>query len=143
MNLSNYPYFMPIKPLETKTDWSALFKVLFLITLVATGVLMDKIFLEKNKEIPNVLGNAQEKIVKVGQDRPVQVNNFVNKSITKAEKVSGTILGEATATVNKLTSDAGSFISNIIYENSIGKIVDQIDKLPEDQQKKIKEQICK
>ena len=134
---------MPIKPLETKTDRSALFKVLFLITLVATGVLMDKIFLEKNKEIPSVLSNAQEKIVKAGQDRPIQENNFVNNSITKAEEVSGTILGEATDTVNKLTSDAGSFISNIIYKNSIGKIVDQVDKLPEDQQKKIKEQICK
>ena len=134
---------MPIKPLETKTDRSALFKVLFLITLVATGVLMDKIFLEKNKEIPSVLSNAQEKIVKAGQDRPIQENNFVNNSITKAEEVSSTILGEATDTVNKLTSDAGSFISNIIYKNSIGKIVDQVDKLPEDQQKKIKEQICK
>ena len=104
---------------------------------------MDKIFLEKNKEIPSVLSNAQEKIVKAGQDRPIQENNFVNNSITKAEEVSSTILGEATDTVNKLTSDAGSFISNIIYKNSIGKIVDQVDKLPEDQQKKIKEQICK
>ena len=134
---------MPIKPLERKTNRSAFFKVLFLVTLVATGILLDKVFLKKTKEIPSVLGQTQEKMVGVGHDRPVQENNLINDSIEKVEEVGGVVLGEVTDTVNKLTSDAGSFVSDVIYNNSIGKVVEQIDKLPKDQQEKIKEQICK
>ena len=141
---------MPIKPLEGKTDRSLLFKLSLLIVLIVTGILLNKILLKKNKEIPSILGKTQEiklqtqkKMVGVGRDRPVQKSDFINDTIKKAEDVGGTILGEATDTVNKLTSDAGSFVSNIIYENSIGKIVEQVDKLPKDQQEKIKEQICK
>ena len=141
---------MPIKPLEGKTDRSLLFKLSLLIVLIVTGILLNKILLKKNKEIPSILGKTQEiklqtqkKMVGVGRDRPVQKSDFINDTIKKAEDVGGTILGEATDTVNKLTSDAGSFVSNIIYENSIGKIVEQVDKLPKDQQEKIREQICK
>jgi len=141
---------MPIKPLEGKTDRSLLFKLSFLIVLIVTGILLNKILLKKNKEIPSILGKTQEiklqtqkKMVGVSHDRPVQGSDFINDTIKKAEDVGGTILGEATDTITKLSSDTSSFISDIIYQNSIGKIVEQVDKLPKDQQEKIKEQICK
>ena len=139
------PYFMPIKPLEGKTDRSLLFKLSFLIALIVTGILLNKILLKKNKEIPSILGKTQE--IKLQTQKKlvekVQKSDFINDTIKKAEDVGGAILGEATDTITKLSSDAGSFISDIIYENSIGKIVEQVDKLPKDQQEKIKEQICK
>lgn len=123
---------------------------MFLGGLVISAVVIDKVFLKKTKDIPSILGKTQEiklqtqkKMVGVGHDRPVQKSDFVNDSIKKAEEVGGVVLGEATDTLNKLTSDAGSFVSNIIYENSIGKIVEQIDKLPKDQQEKVKQEICK
>jgi len=75
--------------------------------------------------------------------RQVQENNLVKDSINKVEEVGGVVLGEATNTVNKLASDAGSFVSSLIYDNSIGKVIDQVDKLPKDQQEKIREQICR
>lgn len=141
---------MPIKPLETKTDRSALIKVLFLVTLVATGILLDKIYLNKPQKINNILGKPQEiklqiqeKTIEVGLDRPVQENSLVKNSIKKTEEMGGVVLGEATAAISKLASDAGSFVSDIIYSNSIGKVVDQIDKLPKDQQERIRKQICK
>lgn len=134
---------MPIlKPLKTKPNRTALIKLFFLITLVATAFLLDKIFLKRSQEIPSILGKSQEIVVGVGLDRPLQESNLVKNSIQKVEEVSGAVLGEATNTVNKLASEAGSFVSTIIYENSIGKVVDQIDKLPKDQQEKIREQIC-
>ncbi|MEK7597296.1 MAG: hypothetical protein AAB441_01470 [Patescibacteria group bacterium] len=123
-----------IKPLEAKPDRSVLFKAVFLVTVITTGILLDKIFLKKSQDIPSILGKTQEiklqtqeKIVK-----KVQESDLINDSIKKAEEVSGTILGEAK-----------SFVSDVIYNSSIGKVIDQIDKLPKDQQERIKEQICK
>ena len=137
--------FMPIKPLEKTTDWSTLFKVLFLVSLVMIGILLDKIFLKKNQNIPSILGKTQEIKLQTQEKlvKKIQESNLINDSIKKVEEVSGVVLGEATSTLNQLTSDAGSFVSDIIYNNSIGKVVEQIDKLPKDQQEKIREQICK
>ena len=124
---------MPIKPLEGKNNWSIFLKLMFLGGLVVSAVIIDKIFLKKTKEIPSVLGKTQEIELQTQEKlvKKVQENNFINDSIKKAEEV-GVVLGEAK-----------SFVSDIIYNNSIGKVVEQIDKLPKDQQEKIKEQICK
>ena len=134
-----------IKTLETKPDRSALFKVLFLITLVTTSILLDKIFLKKSQGISSILGKSQE--IKLPDQneivKQVQKSSLIKDSIKKAEEIGGIVLGEATNTMNKLASDTGSFVSAVIYDNSIGKVVDQIDRLPKDQQEKIREQICK
>ncbi|KKP62730.1 MAG: hypothetical protein UR56_C0006G0021 [Candidatus Roizmanbacteria bacterium GW2011_GWC2_34_23] len=136
---------MIIKPLETKPDRSVLFKGVFLVTIITTGILLDKIFLKKSQDIPSILGKTQEIKLQTQEKmvKKIQESDLINDSIKKAEEVGGTILGEATNTINKLTSDAGSFVSDVIYNSSIGKVVDQIDKLPKDQQEKIREQICK
>ena len=120
-------------------------KLFFLISLVGTGFLLDKAFVRKIPEMPVVLGKTQE-IKGSLQDKliaKVQNSNLVNESVKGAEKISGQILGEASELVADVTSSASSTISTFIYENSIGKIVDQVSKLPQDQQEKIKEQICK
>lgn len=101
-----------------------------------SAIFVNRFFLKKNKDISNVLGTAQE-------IKQINSSNLITDSIKKVEDVAGTVLGEATDTVNKLASDTGSYISSIIYDSSIGKIVEQVDKLPKDQQEKIKEQICK
>ena len=125
---------MPIKPLEGKNNWSIFLKLMFLGGLVVGAVVIDKIFLKKTKEIPSVLGKTQEIKLQTQEKlvKKVQESDLINNSIKKAEEVGGTILGEAK-----------SFVSDVIYNNSIGKVVEQIDKLPKDQQEKIKEQICK
>ena len=136
---------MIIKPLEKKSNQSALFRVLFLVTLIGTGILLDRIFIKQKAEIPSILGKSQvikfptqEKIVE-----QIQGSDLVKDSIKKVEDMGGVVLGEATDTLTKLTSDAGSLVSNVVYENTIGKVIEQIVKLPKDQQEKIKAQICK
>ena len=136
---------MIIKPLEKKSNQSALFRVLFLVTLIGTGILLDRIFIKQKAEIPSILGKSQvikfptqEKIVE-----QIQGSDLVKDSIKKVEDIGGVVLGEATDTLTKLTSDAGSLVSNVVYENTIGKVIEQIVKLPQDQQEKIKAQICK
>ena len=127
---------MPIKPLESKNNWSVFLKITLLGGLMISAIFVNRFFLKKNKDISNVLGTAQE-------IKQINSSNLITDSIKKVEDVAGTVLGEATDTVNKLASDTGSYISSIIYDSSIGKIVEQVDKLPKDQQEKIKEQICK
>lgn len=136
---------MIIKPLENKIKRPSLIKIFFLITLVATGILLDKVFIKKTQEIPSILGKSQEKKFPDKEKiiKQVQESSLVQDSINKVEEVGGVVLGQATDTVNKLASNAGSFVSTTIYDNTIGKVVAQIDKLPADQQEKIKEQICK
>lgn len=135
---------MIIKPLE-KNSSPSIYRVFFLMTLVATGVLLDRVFLKELQDVPIVLGKSQ-KIELQAQDelfKKVQENNLIKDSINKAEEVGGVVLGEATDTVTKLASDASSYVSDVIYSSSIGKVVEQIDKLPKDQQEKIREQICR
>ena len=136
---------MPIKPLEGKNNWSIFLKLMFLGGLVVGAVVIDKVFLKKTKEIPSVLGKTQEIKLQTQEKlvKKVQESDLIKDSIKKVEEVSGVVLGEAASTLNKLTSDAGSFVSDVIYSSSIGKVVEQIDKLPEDQREKIREQICK
>ena len=136
---------MIIKPLEKKSNQSALFRVLFLVTLIGTGILLDRIFIKQKAEIPSILGKSQvikfptqEKIVE-----QIQGSDLVKDSIKKVEDMGGVVLGETTDTLTKLTSDAGSLVSNVVYNNTIGKVVEQIVKLPQDQQVRIREQICK
>ena len=125
---------MPIKPLERKNNWSIFIKLMFLSGLVVSAIVIDKVFLKKTKEIPSVLGKTQEIKLQTQEKliKKIQESNFINDSIKKAEETGGVVLGEAK-----------SFVSDVIYSSSIGKVVEQIDKLPKDQQEKIKEQICK
>ncbi|KKP86681.1 MAG: hypothetical protein UR89_C0016G0010 [Candidatus Roizmanbacteria bacterium GW2011_GWA2_35_8] len=136
---------MKIKPLEKNNNFKIGLKLFFLISLIGTGFLLDKVFVSKLPDTPKILGETQ-KIKGNLQDKliaKVQNSNLVNESVKGAEKISGQILGEASELVADVTSSASSTISTFIYENSIGKIVDQVSKLPQDQQEKIKEQICK
>ncbi|EKE13905.1 MAG: hypothetical protein ACD_12C00760G0002 [uncultured bacterium] len=136
---------MIIKPLEVNNNRSALLKTFFLVTLVVLGILLDKVFFKKSQDTPSILGKNQKIELQAQKElaRQVQESHLVEDSIKKAEEFGGVVLGEATDAVNKLVSDSGSFVSEVIYNSSIGKVVDQIDKLPKDQQEKIREQICK
>lgn len=126
---------MTIKPLEKKTNPFLLLKVLFLATLVATGVFLDRVFIRKNEDIPSVLGKTKE--VKE------QTNNFVEDSVKQAQNLGESVLGETTSLIQDTTQNISTSVSDLIYENSFGKIVDQIDKLPTDQQERIRQEICK
>ena len=134
-----------IKSLEEKTNRPSLIRLFFLITLIVSGILLDKIFLKKSHDIPGILGENQEIKLQNQNEiiKKVQESSLVKDSIIKVEEVGGVVLGEAADSINKLASNTGSYISNVIYDNSIGKVVDQIDKLPKDQQERIREQICK
>jgi hypothetical protein len=133
---------MLIKPLEQKQKLSSkiiFLKIGFLISLILTGVILEKIFLSRKPKLEEKILGETKKIEKPKID-------FLNETINQAEKKGETVLGEATHFANDFFQETkekiDSSVSQMIYENSLKKIVDQIDKLPKDQQEKIKKDIC-
>lgn len=135
---------MAIKPLEKKNNIGTILKIVFLITLIGTGLLIDRVFANKKKDLSKVLGKSQELKQEVKQKLvdKVQNSDIISQSLKTAEKIGGKILGQSTDFISNITAQAASTAGDIIYQNSIGKLVEQIDKLPQDQQERVREQIC-
>lgn len=127
-----------IKPLEKKSDPVFILKLIFLVSLITTGVLFDRFFMKKNQDIPEVLGKTKnEKKIEN------QAKDLIETSVKKVQNLGESVLGETTSFIQETTEKISSSVSDLIYENSFGKIVDQIDKLPQDQKQRIKEEICR
>ncbi|KKR68679.1 MAG: hypothetical protein UU09_C0004G0006 [Microgenomates group bacterium GW2011_GWA2_40_6] len=135
---------MAIKPLEKKKNIGMILKIVFLVALIGAGLLIDKVFANKKKDLAKVLGKSQEIKKEVEQKLidEVQNSDIVVQSLKTGEKIGGEILGQSTNFISDITAKAASMAGDIIYQSSIGKLVEQIDKLPQDQQDRIKEQIC-
>ena len=135
---------MKIKPLEKKKNIGIILKVVFLFSLILTGLLIDKVFASKKNDLAAVLGKSQVAKQEIQQNLvdQVQNSNIVAQSLKTGEKIGGEILGQSTAFVTDIAAKAASTAGDIIYQNSIGKLVEQIDKLPQDQQDRVREQIC-
>lgn len=136
---------MAIKPLEKKKNIGMILKTVFLIGLIGTGLLIDKAFADKKKDLSKILGKSQELKQEVEQKLvdKVQNSDIITESLKAGEKIGGEILGQSTDFISNITAQAASTAGDIIYQNSIGKLVEQIDKLPKDQQDRVREQICK
>jgi len=133
---------MLIKPLEQKQKPSSkiiFLKIGFLISLILIGVILERTFLSRKPKLEEKILGETKKIEKPKID-------FLNETINQAEKKGEAVLGEATHFANDFFQETkekiASSVSQMIYENSLKKIVDQIDKLPKDQQEKIKKDIC-
>ena len=121
---------MAIKPIE-KTNRGLLIKAIFISFLILISAIFGFFIKKKSQDIPSVLGEVEKK------------NDLIVDSVDKAKKIGGEVLGETASFVQDLTSKAASTASDLIYQNTIGKLINQIDKLPQDQQERVKEQICK
>jgi len=130
---------MVIKPLEKKSDPIFFLKLLFLVSLVATGIFLDRFFVRKNIDVPSILGKTKE----TERKQEKKTSDFIEDSLKKTQKLGESVLGETTNFIQNTAENISTSVSDLIYENSLGKIVDQIDKLPKDQQERIKDQICK
>lgn len=58
-------------------------------------------------------------------------------------KVGGVVLGKATSYVSDVASNSAGVVEDFVIESAVGGVVKQIEKLPERQQEKIKEILCK
>jgi len=130
---------MRIKPLEKKSRSIVVLKFIFLISLMATGFLFDRFFVTKNNDIPSVLGKT-EILNKIAKEPS---KDIFQDSVKKTHGIGESILGETTNFIQDATDKISSSVSDLIYENTFSKIVDQVGSLPKDQQDRIKEQLCR
>jgi len=138
------PFFMKIKPLE-KNNQGLLIKVVFLFSLFLMAIIFNQLIKKKVKDIPTVLGEVKKLKGKTENEivDKMQKSDLVADSVKKAEEVSGQVLGDTTNFIQDMANKAASMASDLIYQNTLGKLIDQINKLPQQEQEKVKEQICK
>lgn len=131
---------MAIKPLEKKTIKGAIPKLIFITVLLIGGLLINKYVSTKTPKInfegqkPSVLGVAR--II----NNPAKT---INDSIKNTSDTTVQVLGSATQLLSSAASDSAALVSNFIFDNTIGRIVEQVEKLSISDQQKIKEVICK
>jgi len=131
---------MGMQPLEKKKDYSPIIlKLIILVCLIATGftlaTIAKKIILTKKPQ--NVLGDTVAKELKKSG------SNLLDEINTNTQAWANDILGVATKTINKTANQATESISDYVFDNTVGNLLKQIDKLPEKQREDIKRNICK
>lgn len=119
---------------------------IILLLIVGGFVLSQKIVrdkaLKKTSSLNEVLGteskvekNILEPLKKSGED-------IVQKTVKETEKTVQTVLGVATSLVSSTASKSAEAVTDYVFQNTVGTVIKQIDKLPEKQQEEIKKQIC-
>lgn len=131
---------MGLQPLENKKDYSPMIlKLIILVCLVATGftlaTIARKTILTKTR--PTVLGDTVKKELKKSG------SNLLEEINTNTQAWASDILGVATKTINNTANQATESISDYVFDNTVGNLLKQIDKLPEKQREDIKRNICK
>ncbi len=134
-----------IKPIEKEKNnnqKAVVFKILFLLSLIITGVLLDRLFLVKKSALPStsqILGEENH----IEKQKTSFINDTLNNAGKKIENFGEQVLGETTKFVKNTQEKIASSVSEVIYKTSLEPIVNQFEKLPKDQKQKVKEEICK
>lgn len=131
---------MGIKPLEVSNK-ALLFKALTVTVLMVGGLVFNKVYPDFGKGKEQALGeNIEESVLTTTQKA---ARNLISDVTKRTENIASDILGEATSVVSKVASQSSDAATKFIFDNTIGNIIQQVEKLPKEQQEKIKEQVCK
>lgn len=66
----------------------------------------------------------------------------INQTIDKGNKMIGQVLGEAVRVVNQTASRSGKMVNDFLFRSTTKKLVDQINRLPQEQRKRVIQDIC-
>ncbi|GIW64680.1 MAG: hypothetical protein KatS3mg092_0613 [Patescibacteria group bacterium] len=134
-----------IKPIEKEKNnnqKAVVFKILFLLSLIITGILLDRLFLVKKSTLSStseILGEEKH----IEKPKESFINDTLNSAGKKIEELGEQVLGETTQFVKNTQEKIASSVSQVIYKTSLEPIVNQFEKLPEDQKQRVKKEICK
>lgn len=131
---------MAIKPLEKK-NIKGLYPKLFFLGLLLIAGLTANIFAAKiSKNTSYVLQKQSILGVEKNDIHPKKIAiDFINS----AESTSTQVLSATTQLVLTTASKSANIVSDFVYQNTLGKIVEQVKVLPKDQRERIREEICK
>lgn len=133
---------MTIKPLE-KQDKNLLLKIIFILVLIIAALFLSKLYSNKNKSSFSETSSQKKVLGETIKNIKEILPTNINKTVKKVEETTGEVLGEVTNLLTNSASKSAQTVTDFLFENTVGKVVEQIEKLPQKQQEEIKKRICK
>lgn len=133
---------MSIRPLEKKQKDGFIPKLIFLLLLLCAAFVLNFVIKNRVKKPENILG--AENIQKPAPVNIVKDIKKISGGITSESKsLTENVLGTTTNIVATIASKSSEIVSQVVFDNTIGKVIEQVKKLPASEQEKIKQEICK
>jgi len=130
-----------IKPLEKNGKKMIYIKIAFLAVLFFLGFFLTQKV--KKVEAPDVLGAKEEKIKNQLPNLSEKIKETIGKTVVQLKDNSESILEEVENKVGKVASQSSKVVVDYVFDTAVSNITKQIEKLPESQKEKIKEEVCK
>ncbi|NTU46419.1 hypothetical protein HGA88_02230 [Candidatus Roizmanbacteria bacterium] len=129
---------MQIHPIEKNPgipSWK-----LWLTAGVIGFVVVGSLYFGKSKAKPRVLG--VQSVFSSPTPVPVEWEAVYKDVSQQAQTAIGGVTKQATALASDTASKAGEVVGEYIFQNTVGNLVKQVDKLPEKQKEEVKKMIC-
>ena len=125
-------------------------KIIMLIFLLSGGLALNYM----KKDIPRqkddlVLGAMRNKSEYNNSTNNIldslndDSKSLLNKSLTAGQNTVGQIAGATTEIATSIASKSAEAVTDFIFDNTVGNVDKQIDKLPQKEQEKIRDELCK
>ena len=135
-----------LRPLERKKrDKFFYFKIFLLLFLIGSSLYGNYYFYNNIKQKPEVLSATEEKKEKKLFFEPIidQGKKTVDDLKQKGEEMVNQVLGVVEDKAAQIASQSAKTVSDFVFDSTVGNLLKQIEKLPNEQREKIKEEICK
>lgn len=136
---------MALKKIEKSTK-SIPLKVVFVLLLLLTGLIFNKISFKKKTPKNDVLGEEVRKMSSPAASLKNTVKKesqqVIDNGLNTAKKAADNVINQVTDLAVQTASEAAAKVSDVIFDNTVGNIIKQVNNLPSDQKEDIKRNIC-
>lgn len=112
-------------------------KPIFIIALIIAGAMTARAM---GKQA--IITKSGPKIIAVSP-KPFNKQTIVQLAKDTVEDLGGSVLGTATSYISDVASKSAQKATTVVIDSSVGGIMSQVKKLPQEQQDEIKKALCK
>ena len=121
------------------------FRIVFILFIIA-GVFLFDYFVKNKKPATQVLGEeakSEKNKEPIVDDIKKQAEETANQAVKSLGEVVDSVLNDATKYLNITASKSAETVKDYVFDNTVGTLLKQIDKLPDKQKEEVKQEICK
>jgi|GEM_PF-5675361 len=125
-------------------------KVIFLTAIILFGVIvLNNLAKRQNQDRTNsgesgIANLFSGKNIRDALDKEVRTNDAYKTATSELNKTTSDVLGEATRMKDEALNQGKEFVTDYVYEQTVGTMVESmINRLPERQKTKVLENVCK
>lgn len=138
---------MAIKPIDQPKKTVSMQRLVFIGILILSGFLITKIP-RKEPQNTQVLGEKIQTSIQKQKDEIISETKSNSKGIisyatSQLEGGMNIIVGEVSKTTGNIASKSAEAATDLVFQNTVGAIVKQIEKLPDRQREQIKQEVCR